>query len=73
MAKSVYTQEYHSLLHKLHQARQEAGLTQSRVARLLKKPQSYVSKCESGERRVDPVELKHFAKIYKKSFDFFTY
>jgi transcriptional regulator with XRE-family HTH domain len=41
-----------------------AGLTQTEAARRLGKPQSYVSKCESGERRVDVVELKALARIY---------
>ena len=37
--------------------RLEAGLRQQDVADRLGQPQSYVSKCESGERRVDIVEL----------------
>ena len=46
-----------------------AGKTQ--VAELLGKPQSFVSKCESGERRVDFVELLEFAQIYQKPVEFF--
>jgi len=42
------------------------------VARKLGKPQSFVSKSESGERRVDAVELKHLAEIYGKGLDFFV-
>ena len=41
----------------------EAGLTQAEVARKLGKPQSFVSKSESGERRLDAVELKRMAEI----------
>jgi hypothetical protein len=41
------------------------------VTQKLGKSQSYVSKCESGERRVDFVELLDFAKLYQKSLDFF--
>jgi transcriptional regulator with XRE-family HTH domain len=58
-------------LNRLRQAREEARLTQAEVARLLSRPQSFVSKSESGERRVDFVELQHFAKIYKKPLAFF--
>ncbi len=44
---------------------------QEEVGRQLKKPQSYVSKCESGERRVDIVELEKFAELYGKSVSYF--
>ena len=49
----------------------DAGLTQAEVAKLLSRPQSFVSKSESGERRVDFVELLHLAKIYRKPVSFF--
>ena len=49
----------------------EAGLTQADVAHQIGKPQSFVSKCESGERRVDVVELQQFAKIYRKPVTYF--
>lgn len=52
-------------------ARKDSGLTQMQVAEHLGKPQSYVAKCESGERRVDIVELADFAKLYGKSLDYF--
>ncbi|MFP4438472.1 MAG: helix-turn-helix domain-containing protein [Chloroflexaceae bacterium] len=45
-------------------ARKRAELTQIEVAQRLGKPQSYVSKCESGERRVDAVEVAAFARLY---------
>lgn len=71
MPKSVYTKEYHEIIKKLKQARFDAGLKQTDVARKLKKPQSYVSKIECGERRLDVTELKEFAIIYKKNINFF--
>ena len=67
-----YRQRYRAFLDRLRNARQEAHLTQVDVARSLRRPQSFVSKCESGERRVDVVELQEFAHLYGKSLDFFV-
>jgi len=67
-----YRNHYDAFLRRLRQARQEAGLTQAEAAQRLGKPQSYVSKCESGERRVDVVELSDFAGLYGKGLDFFV-
>jgi len=64
--------EYGSFLRKLRDARAEAGLSQAAVARRLGKPQSFVSKCESGERRVDVVELKAFARVYSLPITYFV-
>ena len=41
----------------LAHARAEAGLTQKELASLLRKPQSFVSSYESGQRRIDVLEL----------------
>jgi transcriptional regulator with XRE-family HTH domain len=43
-------------------AREVAGVTQEELARRLRKPQSYVSKAEMGERRLDVVEFLHFMR-----------
>lgn len=71
MASIVYSGEYQDFLKRLHKARKLAKLTQVQVAKRLNKQQTYVSKCELGERRVDAVELKHFALLYQKPLDFF--
>jgi len=41
------------------------------VAKRLGRPNSFVSKCELGERRVDVVELRQLAQIYRKDLSFF--
>jgi transcriptional regulator with XRE-family HTH domain len=71
MRKSIYTGKYKNFLLRMRQARKEKGLTQVEVAELLFKPQSYIAKCENGERRVDIIELAEFAEIYGKSLSFF--
>jgi transcriptional regulator with XRE-family HTH domain len=59
------------VLAKLKAARRAAGLTQTEVASLLGKPQSFVAKCESGERRIDVVELARFVKLYRRPMSHF--
>lgn len=71
MTTTIYTKEHKYLVEQLKKARQEAGLDQEGVAKLLSKTQSYISKIESGQRRIDLVQLKKFAKIYKKDINFF--
>lgn len=66
-----YVRQYRVFLQRLRQARKDAGLTQVEVSRRMGRPQSFVSKCESGERRVDFVELQYFARNYKKPLSFF--
>jgi len=68
---SPHSARYRQFLKRLREARLQAGLTQAEVAKALRRPQSFVSKCESGERRVDVVELEDFAKLYRKSISFF--
>ena len=69
--KSIYAPEYERMLLRLRQAREAAGLTQAAVAEHFGRPQSFVSKCESGERRIDATELARFAKLYDRALDFF--
>ena len=71
MNKTIYSKEHKYLVEQLKKARKEMGIDQKKVAKLLGRTQSYISKIESGQRRIDIVQLKKFAKIYKKSLDFF--
>ena len=64
--RSVHSVRYKTLLTRLKAARKKANLTQVQVATALGKQQSYVSKCESGERRMDPIDLADFARLYRQ-------
>jgi transcriptional regulator with XRE-family HTH domain len=54
---NVYSEAHGRFLERLREARLMANLTQEAVAKRLRRPQSFISKCESGERPVDVVEL----------------
>ena len=62
MGKSIYSAGQEKLQELLCQVRREAKLTQTALARKLRRPQSYVSKIESGERRLDLIELRQLCK-----------
>lgn len=57
MPYSLYTREYQLFVQMLVQARKAAALSQVELAQRLGKPQSFVSKCENCERRVDMAEF----------------
>jgi len=71
MGKAIYSKDHKYLIERLKKARVEAGMEQIEVAKQLGKTQSYVSKIEIGQRRIDVVQLKEFSKIYKKDLNFF--
>ena len=62
MEKSIYSEEYRRLCAVLRELRLAAGLTQIQVAARLDVPQSFVSKYEAGERRLDVIELRYVAE-----------
>jgi len=68
---SVRTKSYKQFLARLNMARQQAGFTQVEVAKYLNKPQSFVAKCENGDRKVDVIELLLFSKFYQVPIDYF--
>lgn len=71
MVDTIRTREYADFVGKLREARLEAGLRQIDVAKKLKRTQSYVSRVEVGEQRLDILELKKFAELYKKDINYF--
>jgi len=64
MNKSQHTVRYKRLIRELKVARVRADLTQQEVAAKLGVYSSFVSKCESGERKLDVVELAEFCHLY---------
>ena len=72
MPKSIHSSEYKTVIKELCEAREAAGLTQTEAAEKLGKPQSYISKIERGERRIDVIELSAIAKLFKRKLDYFV-
>ena len=72
MPRTIYTKEHNEIAGRLKTVRIKAGLGQVEVAKKLGKTQSYLSKIESGQRRFDVLQLKEFAKLYKKPLNYFV-
>lgn len=67
----IPTTKHLSIPNKLRQVREELDLSQHQVAQMLNRPQSYVSRCENGIKRLDIEELESFCGIYKKPLIYF--
>jgi len=61
--KALYERSYATFTNLLKEERGEAGLTQAELAKKLRRPQSYVSKYERAERRIDVVEFLEIARV----------
>lgn len=62
MPKSVFTEKYAQFRLLLVEARKRAALSQTALAGRLSRPQSFVSKYERGERRLDVIEFERVAQ-----------
>lgn len=71
MNRVIYTQEHKNLVKKLIKARLEAGLRQEDIAKQMNVTQSYISKLESGQRKIDLVTLKKISTKYNKDLSYF--
>lgn len=67
--KTIYSEEYRSIVDKLTQLRKQRGNTQKQIAQLAGVSQSYISKIENYQIRMDILQLKQFADIYQVSLD----
>jgi transcriptional regulator with XRE-family HTH domain len=57
---------------RLKESREYVGLSQEEVAQILKIPRTAVSLMESGERKVDALEIKALAKLYQRTVEYLT-
>ena len=60
--KSITSSDYGVFLRELRAARERSGLSQVDLAARLGETQSFISKCERGERRLDVMELRAFCR-----------
>lgn len=65
MPKSAFSRKHEHFRELLAEARRGAGLTQVALARKLGRPQSFVSKFERGERRLDVIEFLDVARALR--------
>lgn len=72
MRKSIYQRENEILRALLRSWREDAGMVQEQVSDSLGKPQSYISKIERGERRLDVLELRVLCRLYGKDLSAFA-
>lgn len=72
MGKNTFTPDQEKLQVLLRQIRREANLSQAEVAQRLGLPQSFVSKYELGERRLDVLEIRQICKAVGISLEDFV-
>ncbi len=72
MQKSISSRHYTQFLKTLRAAREKGGISQEELAARLGETQSFVSKCERGERRMDIVELREFCKAIGMTLETFV-
>jgi transcriptional regulator with XRE-family HTH domain len=60
--KSIYSDDYKAIIVALADIRKKKGFTQSKIAKILGRPQSYIAKYEQGERLLDIIEFFYICK-----------
>jgi transcriptional regulator with XRE-family HTH domain len=60
MTTPLYSEDYRAFVRHLVETRQRLGITQEQLGERLGKPQSYISKSERHERRIDVAEFRLF-------------
>jgi transcriptional regulator with XRE-family HTH domain len=68
MDKTIHSKQYAIALQLLRQMRVQKRVTQGKLASRLRESQSFVSKCERGERRIDLIEMRSFCRALQVPF-----
>lgn len=70
--RNLHTARYKKFLDQLLAAREQKGVTQKEAARALRIPQSRLSRIETGQTRVDVIDIAELMRYYKKPFSYFV-
>lgn len=68
MDETIHSKQYETVLALLRSTRKHTGVTQFELARRVGETQSFISKCERGERRLDIIELRTFCRALGQPF-----
>lgn len=68
---SLYDAKHKNLVEKLKTARIEADISQEELAKKLDRTQSFISKLENGQVKVDAILLNELAQIFRKNINYF--
>lgn len=68
MDKSIHSHLYHQVIGRLRGKREKLGITQIQLAELLKVNQTFVSRIETCDRRLDLIELRQICQVLGISF-----
>lgn len=74
MQKTIHTKQYRILISSLRDFREKQELTQTDLGKILGVDQTFISKVETAERRLDVIELRSFCQALGISLlDFITH
>ena len=59
--KTIHNKRHKRLVELIIHARKEAGIRQVQLAKKLKRSQTWIARLESGDRRIDVIELLDLA------------
>ena len=72
MEKTIRNDQYRRLINFLRETREDKGITQVQLGKLIDENQDFISKVETFERRLDVIELRIICSALKVSFPKFV-